>query len=53
MTRPPNVMELFARMTLGGPTSMTMADAREVQGDEGVGGMFLAVGNEPIKFNAV
>ncbi|BGP07167.1 hypothetical protein JCM10049v2_002997 [Rhodotorula toruloides] len=50
--RPPNVLELFARMTLQGSFRRSATD-EDGEGDQQKPGIFLAVGNEAIKFNIV
>lgn len=51
----PNVLELFARMTLAGPCAAPLpagssSDARE---DDERRGFYLSVGNEAVKFNVL
>ncbi|BGP23851.1 lipoyl synthase [Rhodotorula toruloides] len=50
--KPPNVLELFARMTLQGPRSKS-ANVGNGEAGERKRGVFLAVGNEAIKFNVL
>ncbi|GAA5865387.1 hypothetical protein JCM3774_005620 [Rhodotorula dairenensis] len=65
-SRPPNVLEMFARMTLAGPSSVSSTpraasgtdtdDAEAVNGfreGDQRRGFFLAAGNEAVKFNVV
>ncbi|GAA5927788.1 hypothetical protein JCM3775_006080 [Rhodotorula graminis] len=53
-TRTPNVLELFARMTLAGPRASTTPNelTGDAQDDE-CRGFYLAVGNEAVKFNVL
>ncbi|GAA6005421.1 uncharacterized protein JCM10292_007343 [Rhodotorula paludigena] len=52
--KPPNVLELFARMTLAGPLGAPSDLKSAATVKDGVKrGFFLAVGNEAVKFNVV
>ncbi|GJN89799.1 hypothetical protein Rhopal_002788-T1 [Rhodotorula paludigena] len=52
--KPPNVLDLFARMTLAGPPSASVdSDTTATVADGVERGFFLAVGNEAVKFNVV
>ncbi|GAA5822020.1 hypothetical protein JCM11251_004828 [Rhodosporidiobolus azoricus] len=57
-SKPPNVLELFARTTLSGPLPSASDGAVELSGGSGEEAgrkrrTFLAVGNEAIKFNVL
>ncbi|BGP31206.1 hypothetical protein JCM10296v2_002970 [Rhodotorula toruloides] len=48
----PNILELFARMTVQGPVYQPKMDGKD-GGDDRKRGFFLAVGNEAIRFNVM
>ncbi|GAA5904749.1 hypothetical protein JCM6882_008364 [Rhodosporidiobolus microsporus] len=56
-SKPPNVLELFARTTLSGFRAASHGEEAAASGGVGRGlgerGTFLAVGNEAVKFNVV
>ncbi|BGP39046.1 hypothetical protein JCM10450v2_003003 [Rhodotorula kratochvilovae] len=52
-TQPPNVLELFARMTLAGAGPAPSTGSGEGEVAEQQPGFYLAVGNEAVKFNVL